>query len=59
MRTLRVSHNDLGELDISNLPRLRTLYADNNRLRSIGRSTGYGSSRLENLSIRNQGVNNL
>lgn len=53
MRTLRISDNDLASLDMSHFPKLRTLYADGNRLSRLSRS-GYDTSRIENLSLRNQ-----
>lgn len=59
LRSLRVSHNELYQLDISGMPRLRTLYADNNAISCLERSTGPLSSRLENISLRNQRVDRL
>jgi Leucine-rich repeat (LRR) protein len=55
LRILRVSDNGLMSLDVSLFPRLRTLFADNNALPGITRS-GAGGHRIENLSVRNQGV---
>lgn len=50
VRFLRLSDNDLSSLDLSRFPRLRTLYADGNRLTGLEHSSG----RLENLSLRSQ-----
>lgn len=58
MRTLRISDNDLFSLDMSHFPKLRTLYADGNRLSRLTRS-GNDISRLENLSLRNQRCTSL
>jgi Leucine-rich repeat (LRR) protein len=54
LRILRISNNNLLEFDLSSFPRLRTLYADNNRLDRLARSSPKTVSRLENLSLRNQ-----
>lgn len=57
LRTLRISSNSLRRLEISSMPSIRTLYADNNMLSQI-----QGLSRLrklENLSLRNQGTGGL
>ncbi|KAF9013368.1 hypothetical protein BDQ17DRAFT_1343296 [Cyathus striatus] len=52
LRILRVSGNRLQQLEVSAVPNLRTLYADNNALSSLA---GIGRlSKLENLSLRNQ-----
>jgi Leucine-rich repeat (LRR) protein len=53
LRTIRISDNDVTALDLSHFPKLRTLYADRNRLNGL-RRTGGGKSRVENLSLRNQ-----
>ena len=53
LRTVRISDNDVTALDLCNFPKLRTLYADRNRLNGL-RRTGGGKSRIENLSLRNQ-----
>ncbi len=50
VRTVRLSDNDLSHLDLSRFPRLRTLYADGNRLTRLEHAGG----RLENLSLRSQ-----
>ncbi|GMK58491.1 hypothetical protein CspeluHIS016_0505230 [Cutaneotrichosporon spelunceum] len=55
LRVLRVSDNALTSLDVSLFPRLRTLFADNNALPGLTRS-GPGGHRIENLSLRSQGV---
>lgn len=58
LRTLRISRNDLALLDLAHFPKLRTLYADENRL--VGLQRGGGSrSRLEALSLRSQRVRGL
>lgn len=54
LRILRISNNDVAEVDLSLFPRLRTLYADNNSLSGLDRSNPRTLSRLENLSLRNQ-----
>ncbi|WWD17902.1 hypothetical protein CI109_102347 [Kwoniella shandongensis] len=56
VRVLRFSDNDLSQFDLSLFPKLRTLYADNNRLSHLYRSEPHsaGGDRLENLSMRNQ-----
>ncbi|KAK8865912.1 hypothetical protein IAR55_001060 [Kwoniella newhampshirensis] len=55
VRVLRFSDNHLTHFDLSLFPKLRTLYADNNRLSHLVRSeTHSASGRLENLSLRNQ-----
>lgn len=61
VRTLRISDNELSTLDMSDFPKLRTLYADGNRISSLSRSRSHGNdvSRLENLSLRNQRCSNL
>ncbi|ORY32290.1 hypothetical protein BCR39DRAFT_523772 [Naematelia encephala] len=56
IRTLRLSDNDLDRFDISFFPKVRTLYADGNRLHGLERSDGTGGRRLESLSLRNQRV---
>ena len=53
LRTVRISDNDVTALDLCHFPKLRTLYADRNRLNGL-RRTGGGESRVENLSLRNQ-----
>jgi Leucine-rich repeat (LRR) protein len=58
VRTLRVNDNDIPALDLSNFPKLRTLYADGNRISRLSR-TGAETSRLENLSMRNQRCSTL
>lgn len=52
LRMLRLNDNDLTRLEISLFPKLRTLYADGNRLKGLERSTGS----LESLSMRSQRV---
>lgn len=57
LRTLRVSDNRLGRLEVGAFGNVRTLYADNNRLCEVR-----GCSRLrklENLSLRHQGGKGL
>ncbi|WVF70606.1 hypothetical protein IAT40_005398 [Kwoniella sp. CBS 6097] len=57
VRVLRFSENDLRHFDFSLFPKVRTLYADGNRLTQLSRSSASSSSsssRLENLSLRNQ-----
>lgn len=58
LRSLRVSRNDLSVLDLSHFPRIRTLYADENRLARLARS-GSERGRIEALSIRSQRVRGL
>lgn len=58
VRTLRVNDNDVSSVDMSNFPKLRTLYADGNRIARLSRS-GFETSRLENLSLRNQRCSQL
>ena len=55
LRTLRVSRNDLSQLDLSFFPKIRTVYADDNRLALLDRSGGE-RSRLEALSLRSQRI---
>ncbi|WVR05863.1 hypothetical protein IAU60_002889 [Kwoniella sp. DSM 27419] len=62
VRVLRFSENDLSHFDLSLFPKLRTLYADSNRLSGISSSGASpagrrGAARLENLSMRNQRLN--
>ena len=52
LRILRVSGNQLGELRVSMIPNVRTLYADNNALSTLAKVDRL--TRLENLSVRNQ-----
>jgi Leucine-rich repeat (LRR) protein len=52
LRILRASRNRLQELDLGFFPNLRTLYLDNNALRSLGKLERL--TKLENLSLRNQ-----
>ena len=54
LRVLRLSNNRLLDFDLSSFTRLRTLYADNNRLHQLSRNNPRSVSRLENLSLRNQ-----
>jgi hypothetical protein len=58
LRELRVMSNDLSVLDLAEFPRLKTLYADENRLRTLARSDD-GIGRIEALSLRNQRVKGL
>lgn len=58
LRTLRMSDNSITTMDLALFPKIRTLYADRNRLRGLARSGG-GTSRIENLSLRNQQVKGL
>lgn len=58
VRTLRVADNEISSVDLSNFPKLRTLYADGNRIDRLSRS-GFETSRLENLSLRNQRCSQL
>lgn len=55
IRVLRLSDNELNYLDLSLFPRIRTLYADNNAIPGLSRSST-GGHRIENLSLRNQRV---
>lgn len=50
---LRVSGNRLTQLNASQFPSLRTLYADNNSMGLIVKANRL--TKLENLSLRNQG----
>ncbi|CAE7229762.1 unnamed protein product [Rhizoctonia solani] len=52
LRNLRLSDNNLVELDCSSLVNLRTLYADNNKLGTLRHIEK--ARRLENISLRNQ-----
>jgi Leucine-rich repeat (LRR) protein len=54
LRVLRLSNNQLLDFDLSSFTRLRTLYADNNRLHQLSRTNLRSVTRLENLSLRNQ-----
>ncbi|WVQ97321.1 hypothetical protein IAU59_004432 [Kwoniella sp. CBS 9459] len=58
VRVLRFSENDIRLFDLSLFPKVRTLYADGNRLTQLSRSSASSSSngRLENLSLRNQRI---
>jgi Leucine-rich repeat (LRR) protein len=58
VRTLRINDNEIPSIDFSNFPKLRTLYADGNRIARLSRS-GFETSRLENLSLRNQRCSQL
>jgi Leucine-rich repeat (LRR) protein len=58
VRTLRINDNEIPSIDLSNFPKLRTLYADGNRIARLSRS-GFETSRLENLSLRNQRCSQL
>jgi len=58
VRSLRINDNEIASIDLSNFPKLRTLYADGNRIDRLSRS-GFESSRLENLSLRNQRCSQL
>lgn len=53
VRTLRINDNEISTIDMSNFPKLRILYADGNGLARLSRNE-YETSRLENLSLRNQ-----
>lgn len=53
LRSLRINDNEISAIDLSNFPKLRTLYADGNRIPRLTRS-GTETSRIENLSFRNQ-----
>ncbi|KAL7419517.1 Protein nud1 [Cryptotrichosporon argae] len=57
VRVLRVSDNDLGELDVALFPKARTVFADGNRLRGLTRSGKAG--RIQNLSLRSQRAKGL
>lgn len=52
LRILRISGNRLQQLNVSPMPNLRTLYADNNSLPSLVKVARL--TKLENLSLRNQ-----
>ncbi|WRT64124.1 uncharacterized protein IL334_001053 [Kwoniella shivajii] len=55
IRVLRYSANDIDHFDLSSFPKIRTLYADGNKLSHLSRSDSSSSNgRLENLSLRNQ-----
>ncbi|WWC58752.1 uncharacterized protein I303_101296 [Kwoniella dejecticola CBS 10117] len=58
MRVLRFSENNIDHFDLSLFPKIRTLYADGNKLTHLSRSTSGGNGRLENLSLRNQRSSN-
>ena len=58
VRTLRINDNEISSVDLSNFPKLRTLYADGNGISRLSRS-GFETSRLENLSLRNQRCSQL
>jgi hypothetical protein len=58
VRTLRINDNEISSVDLSNFPKLRTLYADGNCISRLSRS-GFETSRLENLSLRNQRCSQL
>lgn len=58
LRELRVNNNDLYTLDLTDFPRLKTVYADENRLRTLHRSAG-DVGRIEALSMRNQRCSGL
>jgi Leucine-rich repeat (LRR) protein len=58
VRTLRINDNEISSIDLSNFPKLRTLYADGNCIARLSRS-GFETSRLENLSLRNQRCSQL
>jgi protein NUD1 len=57
LRILRVSGNRLYRLNVAPFPNLRTLYADNNALTNLVKADRL--SKLENLSLRNQGGRGL
>ncbi|GHJ90363.1 hypothetical protein NliqN6_6765 [Naganishia liquefaciens] len=59
LRVLRVSHNQLATLDLSLFPRLRSFYADGNRIETLWRSKKQSIARLEYLSLRDQDVRYL
>ncbi|KIK69884.1 hypothetical protein GYMLUDRAFT_212772 [Collybiopsis luxurians FD-317 M1] len=52
LKILRASGNRLTELDTGFIPNIRTLYLDNNSLKSLVKVERLG--KLENLSLRNQ-----
>jgi hypothetical protein len=58
VRTLRINDNEISSVDLSHFPKLRTLYADGNCITRLSRS-GFETSRLENLSLRNQRCSQL
>jgi hypothetical protein len=58
VRTLRINDNEIFSVDLSNFPKLRTLYADGNCIDRLSRS-GFETSRLENVSLRNQRCSQL
>jgi Leucine-rich repeat (LRR) protein len=53
LRTLKICDNRISQLNLADFPKLRTIYADGNRLAGLSRSSA-ASGRLENLSLRNQ-----
>lgn len=53
MRILKISGNKLSRIPLSCLPRLRTLYADGNRIEELGNMQST-PSKLETVSVRNQ-----
>lgn len=53
MRILKISGNSLSRIPLHSLPRLRTLYADGNRIQHLG-DIRVKASKLETLSVRNQ-----
>ncbi|KAA1473712.1 hypothetical protein DENSPDRAFT_859988 [Dentipellis sp. KUC8613] len=57
LRILRLSANRVKALNVAPFPNLRTLYADNNALGQITKANRL--SKLENLSLRNQGGKGL
>jgi len=52
VKSIKLSDNDMSAFELSGFPKLRTLYADGNRLTSLEQGVG----RLENLSLRSQRV---
>jgi hypothetical protein len=58
LRTLKVCRNDLAVLDLTYFPKIRTLYADENRLVGLQRSDR-SKTRLEALSMRSQRTRGL
>ena len=58
VRTLRINDNEISAVDLSNFPKLRTMYADGNCIARLSRS-GFETNRLENLSLRNQRCSQL
>jgi hypothetical protein len=58
LRSLKVSRNDLAVLDLVHYPKVRTVYADENRLVGIQRSDR-PTGRLEALSLRSQRARGL